>query len=70
MQRQDTISAISIANFSQVVEVWEASVRATHHFLILLQRLLIDKQTGFEHALRMYMTPKTIFKETENQCSK
>lgn len=33
MQRQDTISAISTADFSRVVEVWEASVRATHHFL-------------------------------------
>lgn len=33
MQRQAPISAISTADFSRVVEVWEASVRATHHFL-------------------------------------
>ncbi|MBW4491211.1 MAG: acetyltransferase [Trichocoleus desertorum ATA4-8-CV12] len=33
MQRQDDISLISTTDFSRVVEVWEASVRATHTFL-------------------------------------
>ena len=33
MQRQDDISPISTTDFSRVVEVWEASVRATHNFL-------------------------------------
>lgn len=32
-QLQEGISPISTADFPQVVEVWEASVRATHHFL-------------------------------------
>lgn len=33
MQTQDRIAAIVAEDFPRVVEVWEASVRATHHFL-------------------------------------
>lgn len=33
MQMQDRIAAITAEDFPHVVEVWEASVRATHHFL-------------------------------------
>jgi putative acetyltransferase len=33
MQTQEGISAIEAEDFPRVVEVWEASVRATHHFL-------------------------------------
>lgn len=32
-ERQEGISSISTTDFPRVVEVWEASVRATHHFL-------------------------------------
>ncbi|HEX6819090.1 MAG TPA: GNAT family N-acetyltransferase [Ktedonobacterales bacterium] len=33
MQAQDAISPVREADFVRVVEVWEASVRATHHFV-------------------------------------
>ncbi|MBD1853204.1 acetyltransferase [Cyanobacteria bacterium FACHB-502] len=33
MQLQEGISPVSSADFRRVVEVWEASVRATHYFL-------------------------------------
>lgn len=33
MLLQEGIHPVQIADFSRVVEVWEASVRATHHFL-------------------------------------
>ena len=33
MRTPDAITAIEAADFPRVVEVWEASVRATHHFL-------------------------------------
>jgi len=33
MQLQKDISKVHPADFSRVLEVWEASVRATHHFL-------------------------------------
>ncbi|MBD1913170.1 MULTISPECIES: acetyltransferase [unclassified Leptolyngbya] len=33
MQLQEGIFSISTGDFPQVVKVWEASVRATHHFL-------------------------------------
>lgn len=33
MQLQDGISRVDPEDFSRVVDVWEASVRATHHFL-------------------------------------
>ena len=33
MQTQEAISAIEAEDLPRVVEVWEASVRATHHFL-------------------------------------
>ena len=33
MQTQDGITAIETEDLPRVVEVWEASVRATHHFL-------------------------------------
>ncbi|WIG61028.1 MAG: Acetyltransferase, GNAT family [Ktedonobacterales bacterium] len=32
-QTQDGITSIEAGDFPRVVEVWEASVRATHHFL-------------------------------------
>lgn len=33
MQPQEGISPVEAADFSRIIEVWEASVRATHHFL-------------------------------------
>ena len=33
MQTQEGITAVEAADIPRVVEVWEASVRATHHFL-------------------------------------
>ena len=46
MQLQEGISSIFPGDFPQVVEVWEASVRATHHFVseedILLFRPIVE----------------------------
>ena len=33
MELQTTVSAVYVDDFPRVVEVWEASVRATHHFV-------------------------------------
>jgi putative acetyltransferase len=53
MQTQEGIAAIEAEDFPRAVEVWEASVRATHHFLTeadiqLFKPLVWDELTHIE----------------------
>jgi putative acetyltransferase len=56
MQAQDGITEITAEDMPRVVEVWEASVRATHHFLTeadlqYIKSLVADDLAGVETLL-------------------
>ena len=58
MQTQDGLSPVREADFARVVEVWEASVRATHHFVAeadiqIFKPLVWEGLRDVEHLLAM-----------------
>jgi len=56
MRAQEEFSPVRDADFARVVEVWEASVRATHHFvteadILVFRPLVWDGLRNVEHLL-------------------